>query len=112
MVRSPSGERSPGVRITFSTRYRFVPNIESAKKRIRQDKKRHARNKWRKQRIRLQIRAFSEAVRLKDVKVAEEEFRKVCSILDKVSSTSTMHKNTAARKKSRLAAHLKALRAA
>ena len=96
----------------FSTRYRFVPNIESAKKRIRQDKKRHARNKWRKQRIRLQIRAFSEAVRLKDVKVAEEEFRKVCSILDKVSSTSTMHKNTAARKKSRLAAHLKALRAA
>ena len=89
-----------------------MPNTESAKKRMRQDKKRHARNKWRKQRVRLQTRAFSEAVRTQDVKGAEEEFRKLCSILDKVSSTSTMHKNTAARKKSRLAAHLKALRAA
>ena len=89
-----------------------MPNIESAKKRMRQDKKRHARNKWRKQRVRLQIRAFNEAVRIKDVKVAEEEYRKLCSILDKVAMTSTMHKNTAARKKSRLAAHLNALRAA
>ena len=93
-------------------RKRFVPNIESAKKRMRQDKKRNARNRWRKQRIRLQVRAFSEAVRTKDLKAAEEEYRKVCSILDKVSGTSTMHKNTAARRKSRLAAHLKALRAA
>ena len=89
-----------------------MPNIESAKKRMRQAKKRNARNRWRKQRIRLQVRAFSEAVRTKDLKAAEEEYRKVCSILDKVSGTSTMHKTTAARRKSRLAAHLRALRAA
>ena len=87
-----------------------MPNIESAKKRMRQNKTRRARNKWRKERVRTQVRSFLEAVRSKQVDTAEEEFRKTCSILDKVSSTSTMHKNTAARKKSRLAARLKTLR--
>ena len=89
-----------------------MPNIDSAKKRMRQDKKRHARNKWRKQRVREQIKTFLEALRVKDVTSAEAEYKKVCSILDKVSSTSTMHKNTAARKKSRLAARLNSLKAA
>ena len=44
-----------------------MPNIDSAKKRMRQDKKRHARNKWRKQRVREQIKTFLEALRVKDV---------------------------------------------
>ena len=87
-----------------------MPNIESAKKRVRQNKKRRARNKWRKERVRTQIRTFLDAVRSKDVETAESEYRKTCSILDKVSATSTMHKNSAARKKSRLASRLKTLR--
>lgn len=89
-----------------------MPNIESAKKRMRQSKKRRARNKWRKDRVKHQIRSLLEAIRNKDLSTAETEFKKTCSILDKVSSTSTMHKNTAARKKSRLATRLNALRAA
>jgi small subunit ribosomal protein S20 len=89
-----------------------LPNIESAKKRVRQDSKRRARNRWRKTRVKTQIRNFLEAVRTKDVSGAEEEFRKTCSILDKVSATNAMHKNTAARKKSRLATRLKAIKAA
>ena len=89
-----------------------MPNIESAKKRMRQNKQRRARNKWRKERVKLQIRTLLEAIRAKDLGTAEAEFRKTCSILDKVSSTSTMHKNTAARKKSRLASRVNALRAA
>ena len=89
-----------------------MPNIESAKKRMRQNKQRRARNKWRKERVKLQVRSLLEAIRSKDLATAEAEFRKTCSILDKVSSTSTMHKNTAARKKSRLATRVNALRAA
>ncbi len=89
-----------------------MPNIESAKKRMRQNKQRRARNKWRKERVKVQIRSLLEAIRAKDVDTAETEFRKTCSILDKVSSTSTMHKNTAARKKSRLASRVNALRTA
>ena len=89
-----------------------MPNIESAKKRMRQNKKRRALNKWRKERVKLQVRSLLEAIRSKDLQAAEAEFRKTCSILDKVSSTSTMHKNTAARKKSRLASRVNALRTA
>ena len=89
-----------------------MPNIESAKKRMRQSKKRRALNKWRKERLKLQVRSLHEAIRVKDLDTAEAELRKTCSILDKVSSTSTMHKNTAARKKSRLAARLNSLKAA
>ena len=89
-----------------------MPNIESAKKRMRQSKKRRALNKWRKDRLKLQVRSLHEAIRVKDLETAEAEFRKTCSILDKVSTTSTMHKNTAARKKSRLAMRVNALRTA
>lgn len=47
-----------------------------------------------------------------NVEVAETEYRKVVSVLDKVSSTSTMHRNTAARRKSRLARRLNMLKTA
>ena len=87
-----------------------MPNIESAKKRMRQSKKRRALTKWRKERLKLQVRSLHEAIRVKDLETAEAELRKTCSILDKVSTTSTMHKNTAARKKSRLAMRVNALR--
>lgn len=89
-----------------------MPNTESAKKRMRQNKARRALNRWRKERLKLQVRSLNEAIRVKDLETAEAELRKTCSILDKVSSTSTMHKNTAARKKSRLASRVNALRSA
>jgi len=86
-----------------------VPNTESAKKRVRQNETRNAINNWRKRQVKDQIKSFLKAVTDKDSKVAETEFRKVCAILDKVSSTSTLHKNTASRKKGRLHKRLKAL---
>jgi len=46
-----------------------------------------------------------------DVKSAGEQFHLVVKKLDKLASTSTMHKKTAARKKSRLARRLNALKA-
>lgn len=88
-----------------------MPNRPSAKKSIRQGAKRHALNMWRKRRIKDQIKSFLAAIQNSDVKVAEEEFRKTCGILDKVACTSTMHRNTAARRKSRLAKRLTALKA-
>lgn len=89
-----------------------MPNTESAKKRVRQDKKRRAVNRWRKLRIKDQTRSFLEAVQAHDVTKAETEFRKACGLLDKISCTSTLHRNTAARRKSRLARRLNALKAA
>ena len=89
-----------------------MPNTESAKKRVRQSVKRQSLNNWRKRRVRTQIKSFLEALHDRDVSAAETEFRKTAALLDKVSSTSTMHKNTASRKKSRLAKRLNALKQA
>jgi small subunit ribosomal protein S20 len=46
-----------------------------------------------------------------DAAAAQEQLKAVARNLDKVSATSTMHKNTAARKKSRLAKRINALKA-
>ena len=86
-----------------------MPNTESAKKRVRQNAKRNALNNWRKRRVKEQVKAFLAAVHGKDAKAAEAEYRKTVAILDKVASTSTIHKNTASRQKSRLHKRLKAL---
>ncbi len=89
-----------------------MPTRPSAKKRLRQNIRSRAMNHWRKRRVRDQVKSFLKAIQDNDVKTAEAEFRKTCGILDKVACTSTMHRNTAARRKSRLAAHLRALKVA
>ncbi len=88
-----------------------MPNSNSAKKRVRQSAKRNALNQWRKRRIADQVKTFLKAVQDQDVKGAETEYRKTCGILDKISCTSTLHRNTAARRKSRLARRLNTLKA-
>jgi len=83
-----------------------VPNTNSAKKRIRQDAVKHSRNLWRKRRIKDQIKSFLTAVHDHDLKTAQDEYRKACGLLDKIACTGTIHRNTAARRKSRLAKRL------
>ena len=87
-----------------------MPNTASARKRVRQSAKRHALNQWRKRRIKEQVRSFLTAVHAHDVALAEDEFRKVCGVLDRIACTKTIHRNNAARRKSRLAARLNALK--
>ena len=88
-----------------------MPNTVSAKKRVRQNIKRRALNHWRKRRVKAQIKSCLKAIQDQDVKAAETEFRKACGLLDQVATTSTLHRNTAARRKSRLARRIKALKA-
>ena len=84
----------------------------SAKKRVRQSLKRRARNRARKEQLKDQVKSFSSALASGDWKKAEEELRKTAQRLDKVASKHTIHKNTAARKRSRLAKRLNAAKAA
>ena len=84
-----------------------MPNTNSAKKRMRQDAVKHSRNLWRKRRIKDQIKSFQSAVHSHDVPAAEEQFRKTCGLLDKIAATSAIHKNTAARRKSRMSRTLR-----
>jgi len=83
----------------------------SAKKRIKQNEKRRAINRSRKSAVRTQIKHFEEAIKVGDKDVAAEQYKLAAMNLDKVAATSTMHKNTAARMKSRLAKKLNKLKA-
>lgn len=82
----------------------------SAKKRVRQNEKSRQINRGRKSMIKTQIKRFEEALQAGDIDKAQEELRVVIKKLDKVSSTSTMHKNTASRMKSRLTRRLNSLK--
>ena len=82
----------------------------SAKKRVRQNAKRNRINRARKSQVKTQIRSFEQALSVGDAKAASEQYRLVVEKLDKIAGSSTMHKNTAARKKSRLAKKLNSLK--
>lgn len=83
----------------------------SAKKRVRQNAKRKAINRARKSQVKTQIKRFQVALDAGDVEKATEQYKLVVKKLDKTAATSTMHKRTAARKKSRLARQLNSLKA-
>ena len=82
----------------------------SAKKRVRQNAKRNRINRARKSQVKTQIKHFERALAGGDVKAASEQYRLVARKLDEVAGSSTIHKNTAARKKSRLAKKLNSLK--
>jgi small subunit ribosomal protein S20 len=88
-----------------------VAHSLSAKKRIRQNEKKRKTNRARKSQVKTQIKHLETAIQSGDVDAAAEQYKLVTRKLDKVASTSTMHKKTAARKKSRLAKRLNALKA-
>jgi small subunit ribosomal protein S20 len=88
-----------------------VAHSLSAKKRVRQNDRHRAINRARKSRVKTQIKKFETVLASGDAKVATEEFRLLVKRLDQTAATSTMHKKTASRKKSRLAKRLNAIAA-
>jgi small subunit ribosomal protein S20 len=88
-----------------------VAHSLSAKKRIRQNEKRRKINRARKSQVKTQIKHFETALQSGDVDASTEQYKLVAKKLDKTASSSTLHKKTAARKKSRLAKRLNSLKA-
>jgi small subunit ribosomal protein S20 len=87
-----------------------VAHSLSAKKRVRQNTKKRVINRARRSQVKNLVKHFETAAGQSDAKAAGEQFHVIVKKLDKVASTSTMHKKTAARKKSRLAKRLNALK--
>jgi small subunit ribosomal protein S20 len=83
----------------------------SARKRVKQNVKSRRINRARKSQVKTQIKHLEKALAEAVVETAEEQYKLVAEKLDKAASTSTMHKRTAARKKSRLAKKLNSLKA-
>jgi len=89
-----------------------MPNTRSAKKRLRQNLVRRARNRSIKRSVRTQCRKVREAVAAGDLEAAQTEFRLAAKKLDRAGSKNIIHRNAAARTKSRLSAKIKALKQA
>jgi small subunit ribosomal protein S20 len=83
-----------------------LAHTASAKKRIHQNLKRRSRNRWRKSQVQAAIKEFEQALRDGDRAKAAEQLQVCYKKLDQVAAKGTIHRNTAARKKSRLAKRL------
>ena len=79
-----------------------MANLESAKKRNKQNERNHLRNRARKSRVKTETRRFLDALHQGDLTAAREQLRVVVKKLDQTAAKGTLHANTAARRKSRL----------
>ncbi len=76
---------------------------KSAEKRERQEAKRRLRNRMAKSTMRTAIKKFDAAVAAGDKAAAEKALAESSKLLDTVAGKGIIHRNNAARKKSRLA---------
>ncbi len=86
-----------------------MANIRSAKKRARQAIPRRARNTAQRSMLRSTIKKVIKAIEAKDAKGALAAFQEMTPVLDRFATKGLIHKNKAARHKSRLTERIKAL---
>jgi len=79
-----------------------MPQRRTAKKDLRQNEKRHQRNLLTKQKIKTAIKKLKKSVSANDTSAASQLLKEVYKVLDKAAAKKTIHRNKAARKKSRL----------
>ena len=87
-----------------------MPNSNSSKKRLRQNEKRRQQNRSVKSALRTQLRKVKEAVTSGDLATSEEQFKTAVKKLDRAAAHNIIHRNAAARTKSRLSAKVKSLK--
>ncbi len=86
-----------------------MANHQSAKKRMRQNVKRNAINRSNRSRLRTQIKKLRTALGEGDKTQSQEALVPTLSLIDRMVNKKILHKNTAARYKSRLTKHVNAL---
>jgi small subunit ribosomal protein S20 len=82
-------------------------HTKSAKKRHRQSLERRERNRATKSALKTQIKKIRAAVTTGDMAQADTEYRSAAKKLDRAAGKHVIHKNAAARTKSRLSRYLK-----
>lgn len=86
-----------------------MANTPQSKKRARQNERRYAVNKARRSRIRTFLRSVEEAIASGDKDAAAAALRAAQPELMRGVTKGILHKNTAARKMSRLSSRVKAI---
>jgi small subunit ribosomal protein S20 len=86
-----------------------MPHHKSAEKRLRQTEKRTVINRARMSRVRTFVKKVETAIETGDKGAAQSAFQLAQPELHRATTKGVMHKNTVARKLSRLAARINAL---
>ena len=86
-----------------------MPNHKSAEKRVRQNEKRRAVNRSNRGSLRTQIKKLRTALAAGDKTQSQELLIPTIALIDKSVNKGVLHKNTAARHKSRLTMHVSEL---
>jgi len=86
-----------------------LANIASAKKRARQAEQRRRHNQARRSMMRGKLKQVTTAIAKGDKAAAVTAYSEAVPVLDRMATRGVIHKNKAARHKSRLAQQIKAL---
>ena len=86
-----------------------MANTKSAKKRAKQSEKARQRNASQRSLLRTHIKKVIKALEEKNLEAAKEAFKAAVPIIDRMADKGIIHKNKAARHKSRLNKHIKTL---
>jgi small subunit ribosomal protein S20 len=86
-----------------------MANIKSARKRARQALKRHSHNFSLRTAVRTAIKKVKKAIAAGDKTAAAAALDASRSVIDRVAAKKVLHRNAAARQKSRLAHAIKAM---
>lgn len=87
-----------------------MPNIKSAKKRVKVTESKTLQNQMFKTSLKTAFKKFEKAVEAGDKGVADECYKQAVSKIDKAVSKGALHINTAARKKSQFTVKLNAMK--
>ena len=85
-----------------------MPHTASAEKRLRKSEKRRRQNRAAAKTLRVKRKALDAVVKTNDVAKTAEEFKVTQATLDRAADKGYIHKNKAARLKSRLVKRLRA----
>jgi small subunit ribosomal protein S20 len=89
-----------------------VANSPQARKRARQNEKARAQNQSARAMLRTHLKRVVKALDAGDAQGARSAYERAVPVIDRIADKDLIHKNTAARRKSRLNARLKALQGA
>lgn len=89
-----------------------MANSPQARKRAKQSEKRRQLKASQRAMVRTYIKKVLAALEAKDVDAAKAAYQAAVPVIDRVADKGVIHKNKAARHKSRLSGHIKALAAA
>ena len=84
-----------------------MANTVQARKRVRQATERRQRNVAQRSLVRTHIKNVQKAIAANDLNGAQEAFKVAVPVIDRMAGTGQIHRNKAARHKSRLNAQIK-----